>query len=550
MLRTSFSKCMISAAAGIALMMNSGHLAWAQEPAPAPPANPAPTKRAPNIILFLADDLSYRDLSCFGQTQFQTPNIDRLAREGRTFTNAYAGGPWCAPSRASLLTGMNSSHLAVLEKGADGRPTKFNPTLAEMLKPAGYATCVLGKWHMYEGGHETWGPVKKTRQEQRATEVPAQMPWHRGFDLCRIGYSFGLNPYFPHQLETGDTTEIPIPENANVDDDYMAKNYRTPAMYDAQGRFIDKAGTDATHLKYAEDLYRAEALKFIQDNRARPFFLYYATPLMHGPLAVKSLGEFKDKPASWTTSHKAWAGEAQEMDQSVGALMDEVRKQGLEQDTIILFAADNGYSAWGYFGRGNWVDDPVFKNKGPWNRGKFINTNGGVIIPFIAWGPGRVAPGSTERAIVLYDLMATFADLSHAPLPGPTDGASFAALLAGEDAKQPLRAAIAWGRQGNYGIKIPDDFADKQTPASSAAKTPTTREAGQYLPPATLLDERYFAQGFPGPTPGTYRVRLFDIQSDPGCGKDLSNANPALCARAIEVFNSLEGPAKTVEPAK
>ena len=482
----------------------------------------------PNLIFILADDLSYGDLSCFGQQHFATPNIDRLASEGRIFANAYAGAPWCAPSRTALLTGRTARHFAPLQKNAQGLGTQFNPTVAEMLHTAGYATAILGKWHMQEG-RETWFYNKPTRAEQRAMENPAQMPWHRGFDLCRIGYSFGLNPYFPHQIETGDATEIPLPENRNVDDDYLSKSnhYRSPDIYDPQGRFVDKTGKDSSHLRYAEDIYRAEAVKFITENQNRPFFLYYATPLVHGPLAVKELGQFKNMPAAWSTAHKVWAAEVVELDHSVGLILDELKKSGLATNTVVLFAADNGYSEWGYFGRKTWVDDPLFHNKGPWNRGKFVNSNGGVMVPFIAWGPGRVAPGKTGRAIGFYDFMATAGELSGAKLPGPTDGVSFVPLLAGRDQDQPLRTALAWSTEGNYGIKIPDDF----DPNDKTAK---------YLPPAVLLDERWYALGIrKQPAPAPLTIRVFDIVTDAGCTNDLSSTRKDLCDRAVVEFQKL-----------
>jgi arylsulfatase A-like enzyme len=320
------------------------------------------SERKPNIVVILADDLSYGDLGCFGQKNFVTPNIDRLAAEGMVFTNAYAGAPWCAPSRTALLTGRHVGHPA--PKDGRGQAT-FNPTVAQLLKSAGYATCAIGKWHMQEPGGTSWIHGAKTDAEARSKEVPASMPWNRGFDVCRIGYSYGLNPYYPHQIETGNATEIALPENKDVDDDYMSKNYRLAKMYDADGRFLDKAGQDSTHFRYAEDLYRQEAVTFLRGNKDRPFFLYYATPLMHGPLAVKELGEFKEKPAPWTPPHKVWAAEARELDRSVGILIDQLHALGLEKDTIVLFASDNGYAEWGYFGRANWTDDPVFHNKGP-----------------------------------------------------------------------------------------------------------------------------------------------------------------------------------------
>jgi arylsulfatase A-like enzyme len=485
-------------------------------------ADEAPRNK-PNVIFILADDLSYWDLSCFGQKQFSTPNIDRLASQGRVFSNAYAGGPWCAPSRTALLTGLNGTHATPLATDANGRGTKFNPTVAQLLKSAGYVTCALGKWHMQEP-NESWFFGKQTREEQRKAENQAEMPWNRGFDVCRIGYSFGLNPHYPHQLETGDDTEIAIPQNADVDDDYMSKNYRSPVMYDSSGRFVDKSGHDSTHLAYAEDLYRDEALKFIRDNQSKPFFLYYATPLMHGPLAVKDLGEFKDKPAPWTQAHKLWAGEAKELDKSVGIIVDAVKQLGLDKNTIIFFASDNGYSEWGYFGRKAWSDDPVFQNKGPWNRGKFINTNGGVIVPFIAWGPGLISPGKTDRAINLFDFMATASEMASAKLPGPTDGVSFVPLLQGRDRDQPLRSIMFWPQSSDYGIEIPDDFALADT-------------TEKYLPPSALLDERWYALEFKPKSKALQpTIRLFDIKTDPGCKEDLSAQHKDLCDRAAAAF--------------
>ncbi len=477
----------------------------------------------PNIIVILADDLSYGDLGCFGQTHFHTPNIDALAAEGRVFSNAYAGAPWCAPSRTALLTGLNAGH-AVQGKAENGKPPVFYPTVAQLLKSAGYATCALGKWHMKEG-RESWFFGKKSRAEERAAETPAQMPWNRGFDVCRIGYSFGLNPYFPHQIETGDTTEIPLPENQFVDDDYTSKTYHSPTVYDAQGRFLDRNGTDSSHLRYAEEIYREEAVKFMRENQSHPFFLYYATPLVHGPLAVKELGEFKDMPAPWTQDHKVWAAEVRELDRSVGIIVDEVKKLGLAKNTIILFASDNGYAAWGYFQRGNWVDDPLFHNKGPWSRGKFINTNGGVVVPFIAWGPGHVPQGKTDRAINFCDFMATAGELAKTKVTDPTDGVSFVPLLEGRDRDQQLRASMVWPPEGNYGIRIPDDFVPEKTV--------------KYLPASCLLDERWYALGYrKEPTPAPLTIRIFDIKADPGCTKDVSSERQDLCDRATAVMTA------------
>ena len=489
----------------------------------APGAVGAPPAK-PNIVVILADDLSYGDMSCFGQKQFSTPNIDRLAAEGRVFANAYAGGPWCAPSRTALLTGMNGAHFLPRTKEADERGRQFNPTVAEMLKTAGYTTCALGKWHMAEGG-DSW-LKQKTWAVQRAATNWRQMPWHRGFDVCRIGYRCGFmgsngNPYFPFQIETGDNQEIPLPQNRNLDPDrlwrYVADHY------DEKGRFVDKAGKDSSQMRYAEDYYREEAVAFLRANRERPFFLYYATPLVHGPLVVKQLAQFPDT-TGWSLPHKLWATMVQELDRSVGVIVDEVKQLGLDKHTIILFASDNGYAQWGYFKRPAWQDDPIFHNKGPWNRGKFITTNGGVIVPFIAWGPGRVSAGKTGRAINFYDFMATAGELAGAKLPGPTDGVSFVPLLEGRDRDQPLRNAMIWPHSTGT-FRLNDDW----NPSAKPGKEPAFP-----CPNAVLLDEKWYAILL-GKT-----VRLFDIAADPGMKHDLSAECQDLCGRATLEFQNLE----------
>jgi arylsulfatase A-like enzyme len=273
-------------------------------------------------------------------------------------------------------------------------------------------------------------------------------------------------------------------------------------------------------MRYSEDIYREEAVKFMRGNKDRAFFLYYATPLVHGPLVAKELGAFKDRPAPWTQRHKLWAAMVTELDRSVGIIVDEVKQLGLERNTIILFASDNGYAQWGYFGRQAWADDPLFKNKGPWNRGKHINSLGGVIVPFIAWAPGRMPAGSkTDRAINFCDFMATAGELAGTKLPGPTDGVSFVPLLEGRDKDQPIHPAMIWPSTCAH-MQMPDDWAPE--------KDKTT-----YHPAAALLDEKWYALGL-GKT-----VRLFDITTDPGLKHDLSGKRPDLRARAAAEFEKL-----------
>ncbi len=154
----------------------------------------------------------------------------------------------------------------------------------------------------------------------------------------------------------------------------------------------------------------------------------------------------KTREVPWTLEQKKWAGQVTQLDHSVGTIIEALKTKGIEKKTIVLFASDNGYSAWGYARpmRVRWEDDPVLHNKGPWNRGKFIATNGGVIVPTIACGPGLVADGNTDRAISFYDYKATFADLAGAKMEQETDGVSFTTLLSGQPSEYPQRLFLYW----------------------------------------------------------------------------------------------------------
>lgn len=471
----------------------------------------------PNIIFILADDLSYGDISCFGQKHYRTPNIDKMAAEGMTFTNAYAGAAWCAPSRTSFLTGKVARFGKGLELPKSER--NYAPTVAETLKKAGYSTCVLGKWHMTEGNH-SWHQGRDREQQLKNTDWD-QMPWNRGFDVCHIGYRGEFqgtngNPFFPHYIETGDRQYTSLTENHNI----TAKHLWTykESNYDSTGKYVDPKGSSKLH--YSEDIYREEALKFIRKNKNKPFFLYYSTPLVHGPLNAKSLGKFKDKAEPWSLHHKIWAAMVEELDRSVGILVKEVERLGLDKNTMIIFSSDNGYSQWGYFKRKPWTDDPFFQNKGgQWSLGKFAPTNGAVITPFIIRAPGRTPSGSiTNRAINFYDFVATAAELSGVQPAGPTDGVSFVRILEGREKEQPLRNHMIWPK-ASINRQIPDRWAQKQ----SMKKVNWN---------AALLEEKYYAL-----VDGDL-VRIFDIEKDPAMNKDLSEQFPKRCQKAIKLFSN------------
>ena len=251
------------------------------------------------------------------------------------FTQAYSGAAECAPSRASLMTGRHMGHCRIRANGSkDGRGylKPEDVTLAEMLKPAGYATGFVGKWGM--GLMEDGGA-----------------PFRQGFDFAFGFYNQGrAHSYYPDFLEENDR-EMELPDNKGFD---MAALYAHTSKdrnrYDAQGNFLAPGVADPAKAKNSQTLIHKAGLDFIRRNGEHPFFLYYATQLPHGPVVIPNLGEYKDK--DWPLKNKEWAAMVAWLDQCVGEIVALLRELKLEEKTLILFASDNGYSQWGYFARG------------------------------------------------------------------------------------------------------------------------------------------------------------------------------------------------------
>ncbi|MCP4642007.1 MAG: arylsulfatase [bacterium] len=446
----------------------------------------------PNIVFILSDDLSYFDLSFLGQTHYTTPNIDRLAEEGVVFTNAYAGAPECAPSRASLMTGMHMGHCRVrANRSARGQDHLCSEdlTVAEVLKEAGYATGFAGKWGVGLPG-SPGTPDKK------------------GFD-----YSFGYydqgraHTFYPHYLiENG--REVPLPGNYGFNMDRVYTYNRRPVenlddvanRYDEAGRLVADGVADPAAVVYSEDLILDKALGFIRYHSDEPFFLYYATQLPHGPCIVPELGRFKDKP--WDLKHREWAAMVERLDRSVGSLVEELKGQGVYDNTVIFFAGDNGYSQYGYFGRKAWEDDPLFRNKGPWHKGKFVCTDGGGRVPFVVSSPGCIRPGTTDRLTPLYDFLATAAGLAGVTPREKTDGLSLVPLLEGRHERQCAHASIYW----ENGTKSPHAQAVRMGPWFAYREHPDKP------------------------------VQLYDVEIDVSCATDVAGEHPVIVKRALAVF--------------
>ncbi len=341
-------------------------------------------ERRPNIIFIMADDLGYGDLGCYGQTLIGTPNIDRLAAEGLRFTQAYAGAPVCAPSRAVLMTGLHNGH-APARDNVPHYATYLQDrdvTVAEVLKQAGYRTGGVGKWSLGDAG--TVG---------RAT--------NQGFDMW-LGY---LNQDHAHY-------------------------YFTEYLDDGEGR-LELRGNSRSRKHYSHDLLTERALQFIDDcrNDERPFFLYVAYTLPHfssrdedpDGLAVPTTEPYTDR--DWDERSKKYAAMIGMLDRDVGRITRLVDDNGLSRETLIIFTSDNGAHA---------TVAPRFNTSGPLRGFKRHLTEGGLRVPFIARWPGTVSAGqSSDEVIAFQDMLPTFAELAGAAAPEEIDGVSIVTALKG-----------------------------------------------------------------------------------------------------------------------
>lgn len=381
-------------------------------------------KERPNIVFILADDMSYRDLSCYGQTNYSTPNIDMLAMNGVRFSQAYAAAPECAPSRCSLLTGLHTGHSSIrINSSARGQDNLLDSdiTIAEVLKKAGYNTAFTGKWGIGLPGTEG-------------------VPYKQGFD-----YSFGFydqtraHTFIPYFLWENDV-KIEYPENKgfNMDNRYIYKGNNGINTYDKSGKLYISELKNPYEYTYSENEILKAALGFLNKNNpdqtGKPFFLYYATQLPHGPVIVDNIGQFT-QPDSVNQISREWAAMMVKLDQSVGKLIEQLKRMGQFENTLIFFASDNGYSMCGYTDRGNaplWPDDPWLKNKGPFTGGKFSVLEGGIRVPFFACWPGKTTPVVYSTPVWLPDFFPTAAELAGInPADYPSDGNSLLPFITG-----------------------------------------------------------------------------------------------------------------------
>ena len=362
------------------------------------------TGRKPNIIFILVDDLGYGDLGCYGQQVIQTPNIDRMASEGMIFTDHYAGSTVCAPSRCCLMTGKHTGHAFV--RGNARLPLRPDDvTVAELLKQAGYATGIVGKWGL--GEPETTG-----------------IPNRQGFD-----YWFGyLNQRHAH----------------NYYPEYLWRN-EEKVMLANEVRPVNPPGGVATRrVQYSHDLFAEEALAFVERNRQEPFFLYLAFTIPHANnearaegMEVPSYGPYADE--DWPEPQKGHAAMITRMDGDIGRLFDTLKALELDEETLVFFSSDNGPHKEGG------ADPTFFNSSGPLRGYKRAVYEGGIRVPMIARWPGKIEAGSgTNHVSAFWDLLPTCCDLVDVALPEGIDGLSMLPTLLGRPEKQRKHRFLYW----------------------------------------------------------------------------------------------------------
>ncbi|MCW0483142.1 arylsulfatase [Gaoshiqia sediminis] len=457
-------------------------------PACQPAAEKTPS--LPNVIYMLADDLGYGDLSCYGQTHFQTPNIDRLAREGMLFTQHYAGCTVCAPSRSSLLTGQTTGHTPVRgnkswePEGQWPMPAE-SVTLAELLKEAGYATGCFGKWGL--GFTGTSGD-----------------PNSQGFD-----------EFYGYNCQS------------------LAHNYYPGHLWHNQDKIVLEGNAGDGFETYAPGLIHQQALQFMEANKDKPFFMYYPSPIPHAELLLpnEEMEPFRGKylpeksyqgaePSddrfrlgaygSQDECHAAFAAMVSLLDRQVGEILDKLEELGLAENTIVIFTSDNGPHLEGG------ADPDYFDSNGPLRGYKRDLYEGGIREPMLVRWPGKVQAGShSDHISAFWDVMPTLTELAGLESPQNIDGISFLPTLLGIEGQQEHdylywefhemggRQAI---RQGNWKLVV--------TQVSNLENT---------------------------------KVELFDLETDLGEETDLAQQEPEVVERLFGLLSQARTPSEVFD---
>ncbi len=359
--------------------------------------------RTPNIVIITADDLGYGDLGSYGHPNIRTPHLDRMADEGQRWTSFYSQAPVCSPSRAALLTGrvhlrsgMYGRQQGVLFPDSQAGLPAEEITVAEALRDAGYATGIVGKWHL---GH-----------------LPEYLPTRHGFDSWfGIPYSNDMDRQLPNDMDN--RTAYFRPE---------IEYYQVPLMRN-EVELERPVNQHTVTKRYAE-----EAVAFIRAHRNEPFFLYLPHTMPHMPL-------FRSGDFEAHSSAGIYGDVIEEVDWAVGQVLDALDRFGLSENTLVVFTSDNG--PWTSF-------QTHGGSAGPLRHGKGTTYEGGMRVPGVFWWPGTIEPGVTQEIGSATDLFTTAITLAGGTMPEdrPIDGVDLSAVLF-DNGSSP-REEMAYYRMG------------------------------------------------------------------------------------------------------
>ena len=423
-------------------------------------------ERPPNIVIIFADDLGYGDLGVYGHPTIQTPRLDEMASEGMKFTQFYAAASVCTPSRAALLTGrlpvrsgMAGDRRVLFPDSELGIPAD-EITIAEALKEKGYATAAIGKWHL---GHR-----------------PDFLPTQNGFD-----YYYGI-PY------SNDMDLVARGTRAEVFRNPEYQSWNVPLM--RNNDIIERPADQRTITKR----YTEEAVSFIQTHREEPFFVYLAHSLPHVPL-------FRSEAFEGVSRRGLYGDVIEEIDWSVGQIMDVLEDNGLAENTLVFFTSDNG----------PWLSKETHGGSaGLLRGGKGMTWEGGMREPAIAWWPGTINPGQVSEAITTtMDLFPTAMEM--AGLEPPTDrvidGRSLLPLLKGDSTAEIHESFFYYRRAELYAVRNGPWKAHFITEWAYSGKNERT----QHDPPL-----------------------LFNLDEDPSEKYDLAAANPEIITLMRDLYDA------------
>lgn len=486
----------------------------------------------PNIIVILADDMGYGDVSCYGATSFETPHIDKLAAEGMRFTGGYCSASTCTPTRYSLLTGTYAFRQEGTGVAPPNSPAIIQPgteTLPSLLKKAGYETAVIGKWHLGLGGPE--GPDWNGDLKPGPLEI--------GFDYCyllpttndRVPQVFVENHKVPN-LDPKDPLWV---GNQKPSDDHPTgithrdelkmdwSHGHNATIHNGISRIGFYTGGHAARFR-DEDLADAwvnKSTEWIEKNKDEPFFLFFSSHDLHVPRIVHERFQGKTKLGPR-------ADAIIQLDWCVGQIMETLDRLDLADNTLVLFTSDNGPVL-----DDGYKDDAIEKlgdhrPAGPYRGGKYNVMEGGTRVPFITRWPGRIPTGESAEVVCTVDLAASFAAMAEVDLPENACLDSFNvidALLGKPDAKgRDHLVQQDNGQGGNYGLRVGKWKLQRH-------------DSGR----ANNVELRLVRTNLP-------RFMLFDLEADPGEQTDVIEDHPEIAQRMQRKLETIIKEGRSREP--